>query len=167
MNPYDVPASTTLTQDPALHVVRNACLSSLVFLFSFFSLGAIAKTCSLTFAYNYTLEMVKEHLVWLLLPMCVLYASLDAVSRAVRKTPKSVFWPVITGTASFLLINRVWYFTNPVAEFLRGPLRGIADASHLQMVFLPAMIALILEIVLVCAQRAIQRCAPYRQTKAA
>jgi hypothetical protein len=167
MNPYDVPASTALTQEHSLHVVRNACLSSIVFLFSFFSLGAIAKTSSLTFAYNYTLEMVKEHFVSLLLPMCVLYASLDAVSRAVRKTPKSVFWPVISGTASFLLFNRVWDFTNPVAEFLRGPLRGIVDESHLQMVFLPAMIAIILEIVLVCVRRALHRCAPHRHTKAA
>ena len=167
LNPYHVPAPTTLPEEPALHIVRNACLSSFVFLFSFFSLGAIAKTYSLAFAYSYTLEMVKEHPVSLLLPICVLYASLDAVSRAVRKTPKSVFWPVITGTASFLFFNRVWDFTYPVAEFLRGPLRGIVDANHLQMVLLPALIAIILEIVLVCVQRAIQRCLPFRPTKAA
>jgi hypothetical protein len=138
-----------------------------VFLFSFFSLGAVAKTYSLAFACNYTLEMVKEHLVWVLLPLYVLYALLDAVSRAVRKTPKSVFWPVITGTASFLLFNRVWDFTNPVAEFLRGPLRGIVEASHLQMVLLSALIAIILEFVLVCVQRAIQRCVPFKPIKAA
>lgn len=131
-----------------VRIILGALCSSLVFIFSFLSLGALARTLSFEFAYSYTFEMLAELeilLIWVLpiLPVC---ATPGVFYSCIRNCAKPPLWSVISGVASFLLFNSAWGFTQRLVEVLRDPMSGFVEVDFVRSVTRPLAIAIVIEL---------------------
>lgn len=141
-NPYAVSFCMASRPRNILRLFWTSSCSSLVFVFSFLSLGSLFRTFSFSFALSYTLEMIAEHL-FLCVQIFGCYTLLNFLFLLVQNKPKSVFWPLISGAVSFLILNDIWSCTGRLVSLLSEPFRSNIDNAR--MWFLPPIEGIVLE----------------------